>query len=493
MDRRIIPARNIAGGLRLPGDKSISHRYALLGAIAEGQTVIRNYAPGADCASTLQCLRKLGVAISRREATSETGQGQPPTAMDLPRSAVEVSAVPQTETALPPRRVAQSGVATVASPVGSGVGPGEERTARSGMDELVIEGCGLRGFAPPQETLDAGNSGSTIRMLSGLLAGHSFRSMITGDESLRRRPMRRIIEPLEQMGAHISARAGNYPPLQVDGTLLRAIDYRLPVASAQVKSAVLLAGLLADGETIVTEPVQTRDHTEIALLQFGAEVNQGRRTTAVHGGRALQAMKLSVPGDISSSAFFLCAALLFQSSDLYLQDVGLNPTRTALLDFLTGMGAQVKLLNLGETTGELIGDIHITGGLLQGGCIEGEMVAALIDEIPVLAVLGTQTADGLVLRNAEELRLKESDRIATIAENLRRLGARVEVREDGFDIPGRQQLTGSELDSFGDHRIAMAFSVAALAAKGETLLHNSEAASVSFPNFYEQLEKVAER
>ena len=436
MDRTILPAKNIAGGLRLPGDKSISHRYALLGAIAEGETTIRNYAPGADCASTLHCLEQLGVAVSRRQANAETGQP---------------------------------------------------------VKELVIEGRGLRGLGVPRETLDAGNSGSTIRMLSGLLAGHPFPSVISGDASLERRPMKRIMEPLQQMGAQITARDGNYPPLRIAGGNLRGIHYRLPVPSAQVKSAVLLAGLLAEGETTVAEPVQTRDHTEIALVEFGAEVSRERRTTRVLGGHALRAGKLAVPGDISSAAFFLCAALLFPSSDLYLQDVGLNPTRTALLDFLSGMGAQVKVLNIGETSGELIGDIHVTGGSLRGGRIEAEMVAALIDEIPVLAVLGTQTEEGLILRNAEELRLKESDRIATIAENLRRMGAQVEVRPDGFDIPGRQRLSGAELDSFGDHRIAMAFTVAALVAGGESLLRNCESASVSFPDYFTELERITER
>jgi 3-phosphoshikimate 1-carboxyvinyltransferase len=439
MDRRIVPAKNISGGLRLPGDKSISHRYALLSAMAEGQTSIRNYSPGADCASTLTCLEQLGVVVSRRR---------------------------------------------------NGSGPERERSA---AEELVIEGRGLGGFQPPRERLQAGNSGSTIRMLSGLLAGHLFRSVISGDESLERRPMKRIMEPLQQMGAQITARDGNYPPLQIAGMRLRGIHYRLPVASAQVKSCVLLAGLLAEGETAVTEPVQTRDHTEIALAEFGATMNRGRRTASVQGGHALKALKLAVPGDISSAAFFLCAALLFPSADLYLQDVGLNPTRTALLDFLSGMGAQVKMLNIGETTGELVGDIHVTGGPLRGGSIAAEMVAALIDEIPVLAVLGTQTEEGLTLRNAEELRLKESDRIATIAENLRRMGAEVEVRPDGFDIPGRQRLCGAELDSFGDHRIAMAFTVAALVAGGESLLHNCEAASVSFPEFFDELEKITER
>lgn len=436
MDRCIQPARRIAGGLRLPGDKSISHRYALLGAIAEGETSIRNYAPGADCASTLHCLEQLGVAIFRRRVDSEAGEP---------------------------------------------------------VEEIGIHGRGLGGLRPSQETLDAGNSGSTIRMLSGLLAGHPFRSVITGDESLQRRPMKRVIEPLTRMGATIRTRDGNLPPLEIDGARLHGIDYSLPVASAQVKSAVLLAGLLAEGQTTVTEPVQTRDHTEIALAQFGAEIERKRRSTTVRGGRPLKGQKLTVPGDLSSAAFFLCAALLFPNSDLYLQDVGLNPTRTALLDFLSGMGAQIKVLNLGESSGELIGDLHVAGGRLRGGQIDGEMVAALIDEIPVLAVLGTQTENGLIVRGAEELRLKESDRITTVAENLCRMGATVEVFPDGFAIPGRQPLSGAELDSFGDHRIVMTFAVAALVARGECFLHNSETATVSFPGFFEQLERIAER
>ena len=441
MDRRIVPAKNITGGLRLPGDKSISHRYAILGAIAEGETVIRNYAPGADCASTLRCLEALGVAVSRRQSKSETGEP---------------------------------------------------------FEELVLNGRGLYGLHAPSKMLDAGNSGSTIRMLSGVLAGQSFASSISGDESLERRPMKRIIAPLEKMGAQIAAREGNFPPLRIEGRRLRGIAYEMPVPSAQVKSCVLLAGLLAEGETNVSEAVQTRDHTEIALVQFGADVSRKRRTTLVRGGRALQAIQLAVPGDISSAAFFICAALLFPGSDLYLQDVGLNPTRTALLDFLCGMGADLQVLNLGESTqghgaSELIGDIHVHGGTLRGGRIEGEMVAALIDEIPILAVLGTQTEEGLVLCNAEELRVKESDCIATVADNLQRMGVEVQVRPDGMDIPGRQRLKGAELDSFGDHRIAMAFAVAALGAHGESLLQHSDAAVVSFPDFYERLEKITER
>ncbi|MBI4461016.1 MAG: 3-phosphoshikimate 1-carboxyvinyltransferase [Acidobacteria bacterium] len=436
MDCVIRPAKNIVGGLRPPGDKSISHRDALLGAMAEGETSIRNYAPGADCASTLRCLEQLGVTISRRRADSQSEDPD---------------------------------------------------------EELILQGKGLGGFSAPQEFLDAGNSGSTIRMLSGLLAGHPFRSTITGDESLQRRPMKRIMEPLRKMGASIEAREENFPPLQIDGGRLHGIEYKLPVASAQVKSAILLAGLLAEGQTTVTEPVSTRDHTEIALAQFGAEVVRQRRTVAVQGGGKLQGQRLAVPGDISSATFFICAALLFPDSNLYLQNVGLNPTRTAVLDFLSGLGARLKVLNIGEDCGELVGDIHVAGGQLRGGRIEAEMVPALIDEIPMLAVLGTQTSEGLPLRNAEELRFKESDRLATVAENLRRMGARVDLHPDGFDIPGGQSLQGAELDSFGDHRIAMAFAVAALAARGESVMHHSEAASVSFPGFFEKLESVVER
>ncbi len=448
MDRIVESAKNITGGLRPPGDKSLSHRYALLGAIAEGETSIRRYAPGADCASTLRCLEQLGAKVSRRQPESATGE-----------------------------------------PAGEVVIAGGGSFGSFGS----LGSCRSLGTLDPQETLDAGNSGSTIRMLSGLLAGQPFRSRITGDESLQRRPMKRIIEPLTRMGANIRARDGNFPPLEIDGARLRGIEYSLPVASAQVKSCVLLAGLLAEGKTTVTEPMQTRDHTEIALAQFGAEIERGRRSATVRGGKPLRGQQLTVPGDLSSAAFFLCAALLFPDSDLYVHDVGLNPTRTALLDFLTGMGATIKLLNLGESAGELIGDIHVTGSRLRGGEIDGEMAAALIDEIPVLAVLGTQTEDGLVVRGAAELRVKESDRIATVAENLRRMGALVEVFPDGFAIPGKQSLSGAEIESHGDHRIVMAFAVAALAAKGETGIKNSEAATVSFPGFFEQLEQVAER
>ena len=427
VSRRIRPARNIVGTVRLPGDKSISHRYALLAAIADGRTTIRNFSSAADCASTVGCLRELGVEIR-----------------------------------------AESGA-------------------------VLIEGAGLAGLQAPQQTMDAGNSGSTIRMLSGILAGQSFTSSISGDESLRQRPMGRVMEPLRQMGAEISARDGNYAPLEIRGRPLRAIHYHPPVASAQVKTAVLLAGLSAEGATVVEEEVKTRDHTELALVEFGVQFTRARRSVRVEGGQRLRGGVFQVPGDISSAAFFLVAALLFPESNLLVENVGLNPTRATFLDFLTSLGANVRISRVDSSAGELVGDLHVSGGPLQGGRVGPDLVPALIDELPVLAVLGTQTEQGLSISGAQELRVKESDRIATLAENLRRMGARVEERPDGMEILGGQRLHGARLDSFGDHRIAMAFSVAALVAEGETLLDGADAAQVSFPEFYDVLDRVAER
>ena len=427
VSRRMRPARNIVGTVRPPGDKSISHRYALLAAVADGRTTIRNFSSAADCASTLGCLRELGVEI------------------------------------------------------------------RTEGGAALIEGAGLAGLRVPRQTMDAGNSGSTIRMLSGILAGQSFTSSISGDESLRRRPMSRVMEPLRQMGAEISARDGNYAPLEIRGRPLRAIHYRPPVASAQVKTAVLLAGLSAEGATVVEEEVKTRDHTELALVEFGAQLTRARRSVRVEGRQRLRGGEFQVPGDISSAAFFLVAALLFPESNLLVENVGLNPTRAALLDFLTGLGANIRISRVDSSAGERVGDLHVSGGSLKGGRVGPELAPALIDELPVLAVLGTQTEEGLSISGAQELRVKESDRIATLAENLRRMGARVEERPDGMEVLGGQRLRGARLDSFGDHRIAMAFSVAALVAEGETLLDGADAAQVSFPAFYDVLDRVAER
>jgi 3-phosphoshikimate 1-carboxyvinyltransferase len=356
--------------------------------------------------------------------------------------------------------------------------------------DICIQAAGVEGWRAPLAALDAGNSGSTIRMLSGVLAGLPFDSRIAGDESLGRRPMDRIMKPLAQMGAYIEARDGRYPPLTIHPARLHAIDYTLPVASAQVKTCVLLAGLNAEGETVVRESVQTRDHTEVALREFGADVRVEAGAITVRGGSRLRARELDVPGDLSSAAFFLAAALLVPGSALTIERVGLNPTRSNLLGFLLSMGAALEVLNLEQRAGELVGDIQVLYSQISGGVIEKDLTAALIDEIPVLAVLGAASAEGLVVRDAAELRLKETDRIATVGENLRRMGVEVELAPDGFRVPGRQRFRGAVVDSFGDHRIAMAFAVAGLAAEGETVIENAEAAAVSYPEFFDTLRQA---
>ena len=419
--RRISPASAISGSLSLPGDKSISHRYALIGAIAEGDTRIINYSTGADCHSTLGCVRALGIEVE-----------------------------------------------------GAGT-------------EFTIHGKGLDGLRAPAHDLDAGNSGSTIRMLSGILAGQPFQSRIFGDESLSRRPMQRIMKPLGQMGARIGAREGQFPPLHIEGGKLRAIDYTLPVPSAQVKTCILFAGLYAEGQTTITEPVRSRDHTEIALREFGADLSVERRRITIAGRPRLEGRELVVPADLSSAAFFLVAALLVPGSQLSIQGVGLNPTRSALLDFLVGMGARIRVPNLESRSGELIGDLEVEYSALRGGTIEGGLTAALIDEIPVLAVLGAATEEGLTVRDAGELRIKETDRIRTMVDNLRRMGVEAEELPDGMVIPGRQKFHAAELDSCGDHRIAMACAVAALRGDGESVIQGADAASVSFPEFWDTL------
>jgi len=424
--RRISPAKAISGSLSLPGDKSISHRYALIGAIAEGDTSIANYSTGADCHSTLGCVRALGIEVE-----------------------------------------------------GAGT-------------EFVIRGKGLDGLRAPAGDLDAGNSGSTIRMLSGILAGQPFASCIFGDESLSHRPMQRVMKPLAQMGARIEARDGQFPPLRIEGGSLRAIDYTLPVPSAQVKTCVLFAGLYADGATTVTEPIRSRDHTEIALREFGADIAVERQKITIAGRPRLEGRKLVVPSDLSSAAFFLVAGLLVPGSHLSIQGVGLNPTRSALLDFLAGMGARVRVLKLESENGELIGDLEVEYSHLRGGTIDGGLTAALIDEIPVLAVLGAATEEGLTVRDAGELRIKETDRIRTVVENLRLMGVQAEELPDGMVIPGRQQFHAATLASSGDHRIAMAFAVAALRADGESVIEGADAASVSFPEFWETLARCTE-
>jgi 3-phosphoshikimate 1-carboxyvinyltransferase len=431
MTEEISPARGVHGVVSVPGDKSISHRYAMLTSIAEGDSHIRNYSTGADCHSTLACMRQLGIEHSFAD---------------------------------------QSGAAT-----------------------LTVHGQGMHSLKASTGTLDAGNSGSTIRMLSGILAAQPFTTSITGDESLVKRPMKRIMAPLAEMGANIEATDGQFPPLTIHGRPLQAIHYKLPVASAQVKSCVLLAGLYATGQTTVEESIVTRDHTEIALRELGADITLTPRVAKLNGGIPLKAKDLIVPGDISSAAFFLVAALITPESDLILTGVGLNPTRTALLDVLRFMGAQIKLLHVEEANGELIGNLQVRSSRIKGGVIEGATTAALIDEIPVLSVLGATSQDGLVIRDAAELRVKETDRIETIAANLRAMGVTLKTSHDGLQIPGRQHFNAAEIQSHGDHRIAMAFSVAALAASGPCLIHDAKAASVSFPEFYTTLNNITRK
>lgn len=426
------PARNVRGSVQLPGDKSISHRYAMLAGIAEGSSRLENYSTGADCASTLGCMRTLGVSWQRKEGAGNV---------------------------------------------------------------IEVQGRGMS-LAAPGTPLDCGNSGSTMRMVSGIVAAQPFSSEMIGDESLSRRPMQRVIQPLSAMGAQISSCEGK-PPLRINGAQLKAIDYEMPVASAQVKSCLLFAGLFADGETRIQEPLRTRDHGEVALRAFGAtlerrSVGQGSEVR-IRGGQRLQGIEARVPGDLSSAAFFLCAAALFPGSQLVIPNLLMNPTRARLLDVLMQMGLRISVTQLDEVNGEMVGSLQIEGGSLKGATIAGADSAALIDEIPVLAAIAPYSEKGIEVRDAKELRVKESDRISAIAKNLQLMGAEVQEREDGLRIPGGQQLRGAEIDSFHDHRIAMAFAIAGLRAQGDTLIKGAESAAISYPTFFATLEELTER
>jgi 3-phosphoshikimate 1-carboxyvinyltransferase len=367
------------------------------------------------------------------------------------------------------------------------------RVTRSEGDAVEITGVAGR-VTPGKEALDCGNSGSTMRMLSGLLAPQEGSFTLTGDASLSKRPMERVRKPLTEMGARLTLIDG-HAPLTIDGTRLRAIDYTTPVPSAQVKTCVLLAGLQTAGTTIVREAVRTRDHSEIALRAFGASVSRAHDSVTIVGPQRLTAIEAAVPGDLSSAAFFLCAAALFPGSSLVLDSIGLNPTRSALLDVLAALGAKVSVLHLEERCSELVGTLRISAPSegLGTTAIEGALTAQLIDELPVLAAIAPYTSGGIRIRDAKELRVKESDRIALIAKNLRAMGAEVIEFEDGLDVPGGQTLHGATIDSGSDHRIAMAFSVAALRAKGDTLIQGAESAAISFPEFFDLLDQVAER
>ena len=424
----VSPVKSLSGTVEVPGDKSISHRYAMLAALADGASELRNFAAARDCHSTLACMKSLGATV---EVSGST---------------------------------------------------------------VRVTGHGLRGLKSSWRTLDAENSGTTIRLLSGVLSGQSFATRITGDASLQKRPMKRVITPLREMGADIRARDENFPPLEIRGGKLRAINYQTPIASAQVKSAVLLAGLYADRETSVTEPAATRDHTELALQEFGAAIHKSGRTISVEPNPSLRPVSLDVPGDLSSAVFLIAAASLFPESNLYIANVGLNPTRSAILDFFQQMGASVSVLNLHTKGGEVVGDLAVKGSQLKGGLISGDLVPLLIDELPMLAALGPYTEQGIEIRDAQELRVKESDRNSALVENLNRLGAKVEERPDGLRVEGRTagRLQGVEIDPRGDHRIAMAFAVAGLGASSETRILDPDCAAVSYPAFFSELRRLSE-
>jgi 3-phosphoshikimate 1-carboxyvinyltransferase len=427
-ERIIRPARNIHGSLRLPGDKSISHRYGMLAAFAEGVSHFTNFSTGADCASTLSCMEALGAKVQRPN-----------------------------------------------------------------QDSVEVTGVAGR-VTPSDHQLDCGNSGSTMRMISGLLAPQQGSFTLIGDASLSRRPMERIRKPLEAMGSRLTLTDG-HAPLTIHGSTLKPIDYTTPVPSAQIKTCVLLAGLQTNGTTIVREAVRTRDHSELALRAFGATLNRTIDSVSIAGPQALHAIDAAVPGDISSAAFFLCAAALFPGSALLLDSLGLNPTRATLLDVLTALGAHISVLNLEEKNAELVGTVQISAPPegLRSTAVSGALAAQLIDELPVLAAIAPYTSGGIRIRDAKELRVKESDRIDLIVKNLRAMGAEVAEFEDGVDVPGGQTLHGATIDSGGDHRIAMAFSVAALRAEGETIIQGAESAAISFPEFFDLLDLVAER
>jgi 3-phosphoshikimate 1-carboxyvinyltransferase len=425
MNHIIHKIESIKGTLHVPGDKSISHRALLLGALAEGTTEITNLSNGQDVLNTLSCLRKMGIQINQKGKLTE------------------------------------------------------------------IQGKGLCGFRQSHQILDAGNSGTTMRLLSGILAAQSYTSIITGDHSLRKRPMNRIIQPLKQMGAAIDTEKGGYPPLKIQGNRLHPLSYASPVASAQVKSCILLAGLHVKGITSVTEPQQSRDHTERMLPCFGVPVKKKDLTVSITGPSVPKAASIDVPGDISSASFYIIAATLIHHSKLKLLNIGVNPTRTGLMDVLKQMGTDILQSNISETNNEPRADLTITHTKLHGIKIDNHIIPLLIDEIPILAVAATQADGTTTIHGAKELRVKESDRIHAIEMNLKAMGIQIKTVEDGFSITGPQPLKGASIESFNDHRIAMAFAVAGLLADGQTVIQNSECVEISYPGFFDTLKSIS--
>jgi 3-phosphoshikimate 1-carboxyvinyltransferase len=421
MNQTILPGYVLKGRLTVPGDKSISHRALMLGAMAEGETHITNLMPGKDVHSTLTVLEQLGVPI------------------------------------------------------------------RQNGNKLVVQGRGIRGFSPPGRILDAGNSGTTMRLMAGILAAQPFTSTLAGDASLSKRPMKRVITPLEQMGAVIESCKDNTAPLTIYGRDLHPTHYQSPVASAQVKSCVLLAGLHARGVTSVTEPALSRDHTERMLKAFGVVVHREHLTVSVEGPARLTGIHLTVPGDISAAAFFIVAASLIARSEIVLKGVGMNPTRTGVIGVLRQMGCSITETNPTHIGDEPMADLIVRSSRLSGTTVSGDMIPKLVDEIPVLAIAALFAEGETHVRNAEELRVKETDRIQAIETNILRMGGKIKTFPDGFIIRGPQRIRGAVIDSFHDHRIAMAFTVAGLLADGETVIEHAECAEISHPGFFDDL------
>lgn len=417
--------QSLRGELTVPGDKSISHRAVMFGALAQGMTEVHHFLKGADCLSTIDCFRRLGIRIEETD------------------------------------------------------------------DVLLIHGKGLDGLVSPTDILDAGNSGTTTRLLAGILAAQPFSSTLTGDASLQKRPMKRIVDPLTQMGASLtSINENGCVPLRIAGRPLHGIHYISSVASAQVKSAVLLAGLYAEGETSVTEPFVSRDHTELMLGSFGAQIAASGTTVTIQPRPALSGQCITVPGDISSAAYFIAAALLVPNSEVLIRNVGINPTRDGILKAAQAMGGNIQLLNRRTAGGEPVADLLVTSSSLHGITIEGSMIPGLIDELPVIAVMAAAAQGTTVIRDAAELKVKESDRIAVMVKNLSAMGADITGTDDGMIIRGGPALCGAQIDAFEDHRIAMSFAVAALFADGETEIRGSDCVQISYPGFYEDLQSL---
>ena len=422
----IRPAASIKGEITVPGDKSISHRSIMLGAIAHGTTTVRGFLRGGDNLATMGAFRAMGVEIS------DDGQ------------------------------------------------------------TVVIQGRGLHGLSEPGDVIDCGNSGTTIRLITGLLAGQSFFSVVTGDQYLRKRPMKRVVEPLTRMGARILGRnQGGLAPLAISGGALNAIGYESPVSSAQVKSAIMLAGLYADGETSVREPSLSRDHSERMFRLFGASLETFDCGVTVRGGVELQGREITVPGDISSATFFMVAALITPGSELLIRNVGVNPTRTGAIDILRAMGGDIQLLDQREQSGEPVADILVRASRLKGCAIAGSVVPRAIDEFPAICVAAACAEGVTTIREARELRVKETDRISAMATNLRTLGVTVDECDDGMTLSGVERLAGGRVESFGDHRIAMSLAVAALVSTGGITIGDTGCVATSFPTFFPLLEKVA--